>query len=171
MFRRTGPRFVAFAVLIVLAAVITGLAQVPWWGIIAAVLAVLIPATIFENWYARDRAVTLRPAPPVPPPLEPLHEHVRVIVAPQPEAPAPAPVEMPEPEPVIVHAPQEPVHAGPWNLWELEQRVKAHGADDDERGFLLLYLRDYAGPDGDLPAEFDALVRESFGDVIGAPAA
>jgi hypothetical protein len=29
-----------------------------------------------------------------------------------------------------------------------------------------MYLREFAGPDGTLPADFDALVRESFGDVL-----
>ena len=33
-----------------------------------------------------------------------------------------------------------------------------------------MYLRDYAGPDGTLPIDFDELVRESFGDVLGTPA-
>ena len=28
-----------------------------------------------------------------------------------------------------------------------------------------------AGPDGVLPIDFDALVRESFGDLLGTPAA
>ena len=37
---------------------------------------------------------------------------------------------------------------------------------DEERSFLLLYLRDFAGPDGLLPAHFDGLVRDSFGDLI-----
>jgi hypothetical protein len=157
-------------VLIVLAAVLTGVQHVPWWGIIAAVLAVLIPATVFENWYTRDRPVTVRPVT-VEPPLEPVHEHVRVIVADSPpqaaDEPEAEPKPEPEPEPVVVRTVQ-PAANGPWNLWELEQRLKARGDDDEERSFLLLYLRDYAGPDGDLPAEFDALVRESFGDVLGA---
>ena len=45
------------------------------------------------------------------------------------------------------------------------------GADvarDEERSFLLMYLREFAGPDGLLPADFDALVRDSFGDLLGA---
>ena len=39
---------------------------------------------------------------------------------------------------------------------------------DEEASYLLLYLREFAGPDGDLPVEFDSLVRESFGDLIAA---
>jgi hypothetical protein len=32
-----------------------------------------------------------------------------------------------------------------------------------------MYLRDFANPDGALPVDFDALVRDSFSDLI-APA-
>ena len=32
--------------------------------------------------------------------------------------------------------------------------------------FLLVYLRDFASPDGLLPLDFDALVRESFGELV-----
>ena len=39
---------------------------------------------------------------------------------------------------------------------------------DEERSFLLMYLRDFAGPDGMLPIDFDGLVRDSFGDLVGA---
>jgi hypothetical protein len=39
---------------------------------------------------------------------------------------------------------------------------------DEERTFLLMYLREFAGPDGILPADFDSLVRDSFGDLVGA---
>jgi len=57
-----------------------------------------------------------------------------------------------------------------WNLWELERAARDHGGDDvarnEERSYLLMYLREFAGPDGTLPADFDALVRESFGDVL-----
>ena len=29
-----------------------------------------------------------------------------------------------------------------------------------------MYLREFAGPDGMLPADFDGLVRDAFGDVL-----
>ena len=38
------------------------------------------------------------------------------------------------------------------------------------RGDNVVYLRDFALADGSLPEEFDDLVRESFGDVVGAAA-
>jgi hypothetical protein len=57
-----------------------------------------------------------------------------------------------------------------WNVWELDQLVQQHAgvdvARDDERTFLLQYLREYADGSGLLPPEFDELVRESFGDVL-----
>ena len=72
-------------------------------------------------------------------------------------------------------AARAPVPAGPqqqWNLWNLEQLVRAgsgeDAARDEERAYLLMYLRDFANPDGMLPADFDDLVRETFGDLIGA---
>ena len=88
----------------------------------------------------------------------------------------------PEPEPELEPEaePQEadrvvaflPANDSPreWNLWELERAARDHGGHDvarnEERSYLLMYLREFAGPDGTLPADFDALVRESFGDVL-----
>lgn len=99
---------------------------------------------------ARRRLVERRPSPPK--------------AAPPPPPPPPAPP--PEPEPV-------PVVAGPareWNLWELQRAVR--DARDDERqeewNALLMHLREFANADGDLPLEFDGLVRESFAVVLAA---
>ena len=38
---------------------------------------------------------------------------------------------------------------------------------DEERSFLLVYLRDFASPEGTLPVDFDLLVRESFAELLG----
>lgn len=85
----------------------------------------------------------------------------RLSVERRPQPPAPPPTE-PEPEPVVHGPPRE------WNLWELER--SARSAPDDERqeewAALLIHLREFAKTDGDLPIEFDSLVRESFGDVL-----
>ena len=43
-------------------------------------------------------------------------------------------------------------------------------ARDEELTFLLLELRQFANADGQLPASFDALVRDSFGDRLYATA-
>jgi hypothetical protein len=60
-----------------------------------------------------------------------------------------------------------------WNLWDLERLSRENaGADvalDEERTFLLMYLREFAGPDGLLPVDFDGLVRDSFGTLVGVP--
>jgi len=54
-----------------------------------------------------------------------------------------------------------------WNVWELEKvAAETEGRDrarDEERALLLLNLRQFADPSGDLPVEFDPLVREAFG--------
>jgi hypothetical protein len=94
---------------------------------------------------------------------------------PEPE-PDPEPEPEPEPEPVAVEPEPEPelepepVEARVWNVWELDRALRDSGMATEEQEFLLLYLRDHAGPDGSLPLHFDELVRESFADVLGAPA-
>jgi hypothetical protein len=85
----------------------------------------------------------------------------------------PAPVAE-ELEPVQAAVSTLPFHVEPqeWNLWELERLVRdAAGADpmrDEELGYLLHYLREFASADGVLPVDFDALVRESFGEIVAA---
>jgi outer membrane biosynthesis protein TonB len=107
---------------------------------------------------------------PEPPPPEP--ERPPLVVAPPPPARKPARSAPSEPEPAPSAMPVA-VRAAPpreWNLWELEQASrKASGEDpmrDEERNYLLVYLREFANAEGTLPADFDALVRDSFADVI-----
>ena len=105
-----------------------------------------------------------------------------------PPAPEPEPERAPEPEPEPELEPEpEPEPPPPaqtlvtlpargepreWNVWELERVAReTAGADtarDEERSFLLMYMREFADPDGMLPASFDPLVRETFDDVLGA---
>ena len=123
-----------------------------------------------------------KPEPVVEPEPEPEAEHepepepVRVLApVPDPE-PEPAPEPEPEPEPAPAATTVVPigVSAVPrqWNIWELERLTReAAGGDairDEERSFLLMYLREFAGPDGELPIDFDGLVRDSFGQLVGA---
>jgi hypothetical protein len=85
----------------------------------------------------------------------------------------------PEREPEPDEEPQEQVVPLPqtasrrpdgWNLWDLERRARQRsGRDrlrDEEWNALFVSLRDFASPDGTLPAEFDELVEESFGELI-----
>ena len=59
-----------------------------------------------------------------------------------------------------------------WNIWELDRLAhEAEGRDlvhDEELVFLLLQLRQFANADGQLPLEFDPVVRQSFGELIYA---
>ena len=71
-----------------------------------------------------------------------------------------------EPEVVahVAHAAQEdePVC---WNVWALDRLAREH-PDSEHLRFLIVWLRQFADPGGELPADFDSLVRESFGDLI-----
>ena len=113
----------------------------------------------------------LRPEP-VP---EPVAERPQLTAVPELE---PEPEAEPEPAPVV--AAPEPstvvpigVGAGPrqWNLWDLERLTREHAggdvAQDEERQFLLMYLREFADSAGLLPLDFDGLVRDSFGELVG----
>ena len=136
--------------------------------------------------YASRPPVVVRPQPSVEtreaePSSEPEPEAEQTR---EPERPrivaVPALPPEPEPEPEPEAEPEEPdrvvaflpANDSPreWNLWELERAARDHGGNDvarnEERSYLLMYLREFAGPDGTLPADFDALVRESFGDVL-----
>jgi hypothetical protein len=83
----------------------------------------------------------------------------RASAPPEPEEVAPR---EPEPAPLTVDGSRT------WNVWDLERIARAQAIGDakrdEERSFLLMYLRDFADPDGLLSPEFDALVRESFGE-------
>src|SRR5216684_2930651 len=137
-----------------------------------------------------ESVVVQRPAalePPAPEPQAPL-EPAPLAPVPEPEPAAERPAlaavpelePEPEPPPEPAPAPAPPtivpigVGAGPrqWNLWDLERLTREEaGSDaqhDEERRFLLLYLRDFADNDGLLPVDFDGLVRESFGELVGA---
>jgi hypothetical protein len=115
----------------------------------------------------------LKPKPAEPARLEP------AAAAEEDREPQPSPAEVvfdpaeePEPEPTPLAA---ELGSGPreWNLWDLERLARSRaGTDllrDEERSFLLMYLREFADAGGVLPADFDDLVRDSFGDLL-APA-
>jgi hypothetical protein len=92
---------------------------------------------------------------------------VLVAVPPPPEPePEPDPEPEPEPEPAVVPLILRDSTPRAWNLWELEQLAATTDGDAarvEERGLLLLHMRQFANAAGDLPAEFDPLVREAFG--------
>lgn len=183
-----GPRFLIEAGFIVAVAVVAGVADLSTWAIIGVVAAAWILVALVEMavWARRasrpkaggptpaaepvrtergsvEEVPQKRDAPPVP-------KVAAALPPPEPE-PAPEPEREPEPEPEpevaylpAADAPRE------WNLWELERVARDNATDDvaknEERSYLLMYLREFAGPDGMLPADFDSLVRDAFGDLL-----
>src|SRR6266542_3893401 len=139
-------------------------------------------------------AVRTVPPPPTPVPIPypaatpPGAERREPEPAPAPEpdvTPGPSLEPTPEPEPgrppeavtepeprVVAFTPRTLGVPQAWNLWELERLAREQsGTDalrDEERSFLLMYLREFADADGVLPTSFDTIVRESFGDVLDA---
>jgi hypothetical protein len=119
-----------------------------------------------------DHVRVLRPAEPEP---EPVAEYPQLVAVPEPEPEpvsiAPAPPELVRQQSTVVPI---GVAAGPrqWNLWDLERLTREHSgsdvAQDEERQFLLMYLREFADSAGLLPLDFDGLVRDSFGELVGA---
>jgi outer membrane biosynthesis protein TonB len=137
----------------------------------------ITPGPSLEPAPEPEREAPPEPAPPETPPDQP---RVAVVAAapeprperePEPASPRPAAPVTPEPEgrvvaftPRMLGVPQQ------WNLWELERVAReqsgADAARDEERSFLLMYLREFADADGVLPTSFDGIVREAFGDVL-----
>lgn len=84
---------------------------------------------------------------------------------PEPEPGEPAEAEAPTVAPLPAHDHRPRM----WNLWELERLSGDLGGDGrgEERALLLLHLREFADPSGELPLEFDPLVRDAFGPGLG----
>ena len=179
-----GPRFLIEAGFIVAVAVVAGIADLSTLAIIGVVAAAWILVALVElGMWSRHAVKPVRAAEPAPAPapvvLRP--ELVRtpeppLIAAPppppEPESvpdPEPEPEPEPEPTPEVAYLPvsEEPRE---WNVWELDRLARENAGDDvaknEERAYLLMYLREFAGPDGDLPADFDGLVRDAFGDLL-----
>lgn len=78
-----------------------------------------------------------------------------------------APVVRPRPRLV----PQPKLEPRRWELWRLERLTDLDRTADAEQAFLrryfLVVLRSYVSYDGRLPLEFDGLVREEFGPLLG----
>jgi outer membrane biosynthesis protein TonB len=179
-----GPRFLVEAGFIVAVAVAAGVEQVGTWSIVGLVAGAWILVALVELGLWARRAQ--QRAQPQPERLQPAPTREPIVVRPEPvRAPEPPtiaavppepeperePEPEPEPEPEVAflatnEAPRE------WNLWELErvsrQDVTADVAKTEERAYLLVYLREFAEADGNLPADFDGLVRDAFGDLLRA---
>jgi hypothetical protein len=178
-----GPRTVVEAAFIVAVPVIALEVGLHIWGIVLSGAAAYVLVVLVElgHWY-QSRQEPLAAAAAVPEAVVD-EQHVRVIRAepvPEPEparepprlAPEPLPEPEPGPEPELPPAGAVIRIDGPrqWNVWDLERVAREHSRGDpiadEERTFLLMYLRDFAGPDGLLPVDFDGLVRQSFGRLV-----
>jgi hypothetical protein len=173
-----GLRFAAEAVAIVGVAVVVWYERLSRLEIVAAMGGTWLVVALLE-WSIGRRAEPAEderaePEPEAELELEPEPEPERAYAGFDAELePAPEPEPEAEPEPVaatVAVLPTWQIAPREWNVWDLERLLRERaGADatrDEERAFLLLYLRDFAGPDGLLPAHFDGLVRDSFGDLI-----
>jgi hypothetical protein len=162
------PRFLIEAGVIIAVAVVAGIAQLGTWSIVALVAGVWLLVAVLEIvlWARNARARPAAAPEPVvvaaPPPPEPKDGDLTPTAANESSSP--------EPEPTAAAASFTSDEPREWNLWELERLVREHRTDDvaqnEERAYLLLYLREFAGPDGALPADFDGLVRDAFGELL-----
>ncbi|MDQ3858319.1 MAG: TraR/DksA family transcriptional regulator, partial [Actinomycetota bacterium] len=133
-----------------------------------------------EELPPREEEPSLPPSPERPgeelPPREE-EPHAPPEVQPPRLAPLPAPADdseaARESSPVtsrVVRLDDRRGGARQWNVWELERiaREEARRAPDgaENLSYLLLHLRRFATPGGDLPRDFDGLVRESFGPLL-----
>jgi hypothetical protein len=102
-----------------------------------------------------------RPSPPrpVPPPRRP-----RVAQPPSTAGQTPAG------ERGVVRLAERRREPRAWNVWDLERAAREEArrspGRSDEWSYLLLHLRQFAEAGGNLPPEFDGLVRESFGSLL-----
>ena len=115
--------------------------------------------------------------PAEPEARRPRRFRLRSVPSPLPEPPPAAPSSppvpsAPEPQSVVEFRPRT-IQPREWNLWDLEriarEEAAVHPERRDEWAFLFVHLRQFATADGALPAEFDGLVRESFGGLLERP--
>ena len=178
-------RFLLEATFLVLIAVAAGLAglEAVWIGVVMFG-AWLLVALVERRGSRRGRASAAppeaepeperepepqpepEPAPEATPEPEPERRSELAAVPPPPPEPEPEP----EPEPTVVPLVLRDTTPRTWNIWELERLAETMDGDAaaEERALLLVYLREFANASGDLPVEFDALVRDAFGaDLAG----
>ncbi|MHB8059963.1 MAG: hypothetical protein ACYDHO_03935 [Gaiellaceae bacterium] len=137
-------------------------------------------STPVEDPVARvERAEVRRPEPRMEPPKRVEPAPPPVVSAPRSE-PAPAQRQPEQPHSLMAEiaagpdARKAPGSVGGWNVWQLERLLGAQAKPDPERDYersmILVYLREFADSDGQLPPQFDQLVRDSFADLLRGPA-
>ena len=119
-------------------------------------------------------AETPSPEPPPEPEVEPepvpeAKPVLTVAPPPPPPVPEPEPETSAEPE-VVVPLVRRDSTPREWNVWDLEriasEQEGQNPARDEERTVLLMSLRQFANASGDLPVDFDPLIREAFGTAL-----
>jgi hypothetical protein len=92
----------------------------------------------------------------------------RPSLRPVPPPPAPRPEPAPREEASVVNFAARTRGPRTWNLWELERlaREEFEGEALEQSQYLFIHLRQFARADGQLPLEFDELVRDSFGGLL-----
>jgi hypothetical protein len=117
-----------------------------------------------------EPAVEPEPVPAPEPQQEPQPERVLAAVPSPPPQREPDPEPEPEAESAVVPLVLRDTTPRTWNLWQLERLAAKMKGDSaaEERTLLLVSLRQFANACGDLPVEFDTLVRDAFGtDLAG----
>jgi hypothetical protein len=179
LLRRPLPRFLLWALVLVGVALATGLGGLAWWWIVLIELAAWALVTLAERAISnrlsapagrRQWEPTVAPAAAAPAEVAPAELPTVVAPAPEPVASATAPVGQPRRRlgrPPVRATPARQQQRAPvrWNIWSLERVAREH-PESEELGYLVLSLRDFADSAGQLPADFDPLVRESFGDLL-----
>jgi hypothetical protein len=159
-----------WAGIVIVVAAATGFAGLAWWLIVAIVFGVWVVLTIVERRLDRasipHEAVPEADAPapavaveaPPEPELVPTGRRRRFLPT-APSRPESAPARTPMPATVVVRGEKQ------WSIWALDKVAREN--TDAELRFLVLSLQEYANADGLLPLQFDPLVRESFGELLG----
>jgi hypothetical protein len=180
--RMSVVRFLLEATFLVLVAAAAGLAGLDAIWIAVVMFGAWLLVALVERTGSRRLRAKVEPAPepeleapstpqpglepePEPEPEPELEPAPVLVAAPAPE-PEPEPDPEPAPEPAAIPLVLRDSTPRTWNLWELERLAETLNGDDsaaEERALLLLHLREFADASGDLPIEFDPLVRESFG--------
>jgi hypothetical protein len=185
-------RFLLEAGFLVLVVAAVGLAGLGWFWIAVGVLCAWLLVAVVERSASRSGAnrragkaeheqdpIAETPStepPPEPerePEAEPVPEAKPVLtVAPPPPPqppPAPEPETSAEPE-VVVPLVRRDSTPREWNVWDLEsiadEQEGQNPVRDEERTLLLMSLRQFANASGDLPVDFDPLIREAFGTAL-----
>jgi hypothetical protein len=182
LLRRPAARFSGWAILLVVVAVATSVAGLASWLIALVELAAWAAVTLVERSIWRrsvgSPARAELKAVPVPKPTAPPQAVHPLAAAPAPE-PVAAPIAAPTAEtgrrrvirtPVRAAASEATVASAPrelvrWNVWSLERLARDH-PNAEELEYLVVSLREFADSHGELPPDFDPLVRDSFGDVL-----